>query len=498
MADIETALAGAIPASALQPTSAQAKAATAPPKTPDTPPSGSEQNKEDQARVEQSVKDRDEFQVKGKPTLPELAPEPKPDHSDDPIKGYVSAIGIIGAMSSAFARSGATNAMNAAAGVLNSMRAGDAEAFKNSFDVWKTKNENAMKLFDYQNDTYKEILNAKNKSVDERLGELRANAAAFKDDNMMRLLEARNPAIIQDLMDKGDAARAKMQESFDKIQDWQDKKAHVDEGMDIYQKAHPNATQQELFAEKTRLQQEAASVGKGKPAETAKPTWSDKAIEAAAKAVANGLPLAKVAPGLSAKNPNRDAIMNRAAELNPDLDLSKAEIGFDAKVSEARKVGSSAGAVDISSHLLDETLPLARTAIAQVDLSKFTDYNALHNYALRHTSDPGITAADTALAAVASDYATLRVRNGTSTDAARATADALSNMKMDHDALEAFFGQVSKESEAARVGTEKALNEVTSGGRDTPKPAPSQEDLEHTAKLHNMTVDEVKQKLGVQ
>lgn len=222
---------------------------------------------------------------------------------------------------------------------------------------------------------------------------------------------------------------------------------------------------------------------KSKAAETKdQVTYTPATIDKLAKAAANGIPISRLVPGLGANNPNRIAVENRATELNPDLDLAAAEVGFKGRMSEAGTVGTGAGKVDLSSRLLDETIPLARAAISQVDLSNFTDYNALHNYALRHTSDKNLAAADAALQGVASDYAQLLVRNGTSTDASRSTADALANMKMGPEALEGFFGQVEKESAAARRATKKAQQDVggspgqnesnSSSSQDIPPPPP--------------------------
>ena len=116
-----------------------------------------------------------------------------------------------------FIRTPMTHAMNAAAGVLQGIKADDAATFKQKYETWKTQNDNALKLFDYQNDTYKAILNDKNKGVDERIAELKANAAAFKDDITMRLAADRNPAVIEEHLAKADEARAKWQELSDKL-----------------------------------------------------------------------------------------------------------------------------------------------------------------------------------------------------------------------------------------------------------------------------------------
>lgn len=111
-----------------------------------------------------------------------LKAAPKPDTSNDPMKGYVSSIGILGAIGSMFTRRPMTNSMNAAAGVLESMKQQDAADFKQKFDTWKIENENALKLFDYQRDMYKDIMSNDRLDVKDKMAKTEALASAFKDD----------------------------------------------------------------------------------------------------------------------------------------------------------------------------------------------------------------------------------------------------------------------------------------------------------------------------
>lgn len=492
--DITKALSGQVPpvaASSLQP--------GAKPDVPDKSdaPSGIAQNAKDQVNVEQAVQDRDKFQAGGKPKFPELAPEPKEDHADDPIKGYVSAIGLIGAMSSAFARSGATNAMNAASGVLNAMQSKDAADFKSKMDIWKVKNDNAMKLFDYQNDTYKDILASKNKSVDERIAELRANAAAFKDDNMMRLLEARNPAIIEDLLAKGDLARTKMQESLDKIQDWKDKQDRIEEGLKAFKESNPNANPQQILAETTRLVNESTAAEKGTSKGTDKSTLTPEVIDQKVEALHNGATYASL--GLSTRskdNPNKDAIDEALAKKYPDFDMTKAQNENAGRRADQTAQGRRAGQAEQGAGELEQLLPATKASLKKLDLSRFSDLNALKLYAEKHTGDPDVSEAYTNLQETQNAYTALLVRGGQRTDAAQAASEHLIDLAFAPKQADRILDTMAANSARILKGIDNAREGKLNRG-ETSTAAPSQEDLAHTAELHGMTVEQVKQKLGI-
>lgn len=176
-----TGMIPAIPASQLNPPGA-------PPASPPESASKTAQdivNKGDEEL--KPLKDKAAKDANAVPVLPTvenggLKSQPKPDTSNDPTKGWISTIGVLGAIGSMFTRRPMTNSMNAAAAALNSMKAGEAEDFKNKMEAWKTENDNAFKLLDYQQNIYKSILENDRLSVEEKRAEIGAHASAFKDD----------------------------------------------------------------------------------------------------------------------------------------------------------------------------------------------------------------------------------------------------------------------------------------------------------------------------
>lgn len=457
-----------------------------------------QQFSEDDSRVQAAEADRDKFTKEGRPAFPTLAPEPKPEENNDPIKGYISAIGVLGAIGSMFTRTPLTYAMNAASGALTAMKSQDESLFKQKYEVWKTSNENAMKLFDYQNNVYKDILNTKNKSVDERIAELKANAAAFKDDLMMKLTEDRNPSVIAEHLSKADEAMAKMEGTINKIQDSFDKKQLLEDGLNAFKTEHPNATPKQLSDEAIRLSKEVGLAGgKGGSSAAATVTYSPEAIDKFADAVRAGVKLSALGLGYGT-NANKTAVMNKLAEKYPDFNMAEAELDYQGRAQEARTGHVTAAKIKFAVNSLDRSLPLLENAMRKVDLTQFKSLNALENYAKSHSGDKDLQSLLTAIRTTSTDYSNLISRTGTATDSTRAAADELVNINLAKGQMQGFIDQVRKEKDAQLAASQDTLRQNKPLDASENKEQPSQEDLEHTAKIHGITVEEVKKKLGIQ
>lgn len=444
---------------------------------PATPPTGStvapptsagQQLKADQASVEAAASSRDEA-GKDKPKFPELTPEPKQGTPDDPMRGYVSTIGIIGALGSAFSRNGATNAMNAAAATLKSMKEGDEAGYQKNKDLWKIQNDNAMKLFDYQTNTYKEIMASKNKSVDERIAEMKANAAAFKDDNMMQLLEARNPAVIEDLLAKADAARSRMDEVTVKLQEASERREAFMEGkaaLDADLAAGKINKMQYAEGLKNFANQSAKGGASGGQKE---PTWSPESIDKAVEAMHRGKTLSQVAPGLSASNPNRDAIMNAYSKKYPKDDMVGQQLGLVGETSASRALGTTTARINLASNILDSSIPSMLDAAKKVGLKSSTDLNTLYNTIKKHGSSEDLENFSTQLRAVTTDYAQF-IGRGSITVHSDEEALKILNNNMGITSLEGFQKAVTKEKNNVKAGIKQTVDEAKGGSDESDDP----------------------------
>lgn len=212
------------------------------------------------------------------PLPPQFKEAPKMESSDPVQQGYVSAIGIMGAIGSAFTRHPMTNSMNSAAAVVNAMKSGDQESFKQSMEKWKIDNENIKAASDYQQGIYKDILDKTSMSNEAKMALLQAHASAFKDDAMIAISHQSNAIAAQDLIDKRhDAQRnwdLKATEAGQKTQEFNDKTQIFKDGI----KAHPEWTPEQKAAFHAKVFEPSVSAASVRAEAT-----SQKANEKAAK-----------------------------------------------------------------------------------------------------------------------------------------------------------------------------------------------------------------------
>jgi hypothetical protein len=168
-----------------------------------------------------------------KPEFPKLGDAPKVEENNDPIKGYVSTIGVLGAIGSMFTRRPLTNSMNAAAATLNAMKANDAAAFKQKFDEWKVQNDNAFKLLDYQQQMYDHILKNDQFSVEEKKGEMVAAATMFKDERMLEIAQRGEMREAERAVREQAEAAQKAQEYSGKVEEAGRRKLAFDTGKSV-------------------------------------------------------------------------------------------------------------------------------------------------------------------------------------------------------------------------------------------------------------------------
>lgn len=490
MAGIADALAatGSIPpvdASTLQPPSGQPK--TAPGDKSKDPSGMMGQYAKDEEKVETARSERDTAET-GIPKYPTLAPEPKPDEPN-PMKGYTAVIGVLGAIGSMFTRRPMTNTMNAAAASLQAMNSKEATDFDDKYKIWKTQNDNAFKLLDYQNKIYDTVLKNKTTSVDERISEMQAHAAMFKDDYMMQLAKDKNLMEMEELQLKRQDAGQKAGEYAEKIQGLKDKR----DTMAQWVKENPNAKAIDKAAAYNQVME-----GKAPPKVTGGVTYTPQAIDANARALLSGL--TPSALGLSRNSPNLAAAQNRAIEMNPDFNPAEAELDYKAGSKALGSLETRASNIDLAADSLDKAIPLVRDALKKLDMSPSTDVNTVMNFMREHSSDPAFAAYNLSLITAFSDYAALSNRGAPMTVSAKETAaEAMAN-NMGDMAMGAVLDQMNLEKVAQKKAIKEAVDEQkqvtmnkTSGSSE-----PAQEDLEFTAKKYGITVDEVKKRLKEQ
>lgn len=138
------------------------------------------------------------------PEMKELPKAPDLDPKSDPRKAWGSIAMMFAVFGSALTRQPASTALNAAAGVMDAYKKNDLDAADRKFKEWQANTENAIKLHNFQMETYKAAFDKIKEGKAGAKAELQAYAAAFKDDNTLTMLQRPVSDLIHhmDSMDK--------------------------------------------------------------------------------------------------------------------------------------------------------------------------------------------------------------------------------------------------------------------------------------------------------
>ena len=119
------------------------------------------------------------------PQRPELPQAPKQsDYSTDPMQTFGSSAMWLAMFGSLLTKTPLVTALKSATALNNAANQKDATAFKNAFDKWKIDSDYALKLSQYDMESYKAAVQKGEVAI-------RAHAAANKNETAMLALEAR-------------------------------------------------------------------------------------------------------------------------------------------------------------------------------------------------------------------------------------------------------------------------------------------------------------------
>lgn len=373
-------------------------------------------------------------------------PPKQPDNN--PLQQFGSLASMIGIFASAFTKKPIMNALNASASAMNAEREGDLEKYKLAYKQWQDQMDIGLKKNKADYEKLNELVELAGTDQNAAMAQLKAHAAAGGSDAAAAIAQMGDVMELGKLAASLQTAQTKMEENKLRMGELMLKQQTGMQKQQIFEhvlKANLDKGMAPAVAESEALR---ASEGKGTAAGAGAPSWTPQAIEVGAKAVIRGVPLSRVVPGFGKDNPNRDAVMKRAVELKPDLDLAAAESGFSGQQQESRSVSTRAAGAVFATHSLDQAIPLLRDAMKGVDLTRYRDLNQLENAARSRTGDKNLKSLETAIQTVISDYSALIARNGVSTDATRAEAHRLANSALSKGQLEGFMDQVEKEAQA--------------------------------------------------
>lgn len=118
------------------------------------------------------------------PPPPLSLPPPPVQAPYNPIHSWGSAAMMLALVGSAFTRRPLTAALNAGSQVMQAHNEGNAAAAENATATWKAETENALKLYQYEQDAYSKAITAHQDNERDALQAVTVQALAFKDGPM--------------------------------------------------------------------------------------------------------------------------------------------------------------------------------------------------------------------------------------------------------------------------------------------------------------------------
>jgi hypothetical protein len=168
------------------------------------------------------------------PPVMQQAPKP-PETQNTPIAERWGSIAMmLAGFGGLLTRQPLTASLNAMAAVNHAYNEGDAATAKSAFDTWKVENENAIKMNEFQVRAYDAAIKKYSSDRAGALGEIRANAAALKDDVVIQLLDSGQEDRALAVLGARSAATDLLGDHTQKITDQRN-------AMDYWDRANPNA-----------------------------------------------------------------------------------------------------------------------------------------------------------------------------------------------------------------------------------------------------------------
>lgn len=153
------------------------------------------------------------------PTAPQIEKPPTLDPKTDPAKAWGSAAMMVAVFGSLLTRTPLTTALSSAAGVLNAYRQGDLQKADREFKTWKANTEYALELNKFQLASYKAAIEKIKAGNMGAMAELKAYAAAYKDENMAMIADTRNLNEVIRHADSMEMAQERLQLSKERLQE---------------------------------------------------------------------------------------------------------------------------------------------------------------------------------------------------------------------------------------------------------------------------------------
>jgi hypothetical protein len=121
-----------------------------------------------------------EFKLPDPPEAPQLPPPPQPQFRS-PMEEFGSLASTLAIFGSLLTRHPLTSALNGSAAAMKAMQQGDYQSYQTNMENWKTQTDYAIKMADYQNERYQQILDNDKFSMQQKESMLRIESSANED-----------------------------------------------------------------------------------------------------------------------------------------------------------------------------------------------------------------------------------------------------------------------------------------------------------------------------
>jgi hypothetical protein len=411
-------------------------------------------------------------------------PPPPANKPFDPIHAWGSTAMIIAAIGSAFTRQPITTALNAGAKVLNAYKQKNQAAANNDFAVWKAETANALNLQKYQMDQYNKVLNQKNISIRDKISQVQAVSAAFKDAPVIAALQSGGlPAVIALQKKRGQASAMLADHSFDvetshiasQSADKPDDSGYSkNQWMQIVQNDMSEGAVKFKFAggklgdlqkeeyNKAYLQMQAASAMGGGAVSAMGGGLTKKSIDTLGIAFARGVPLSQLTAGLGGKSSEvRSEIENSGINYlisqgkNP-ISFIETQADYKANQETLNQITKSANSAAAYEKTALDNMNTAESLMPQgIPTNISPVLNQLAAYGEVKTGSPQTLAYGAALATALTEYA--KVMAG-GTGSAAASSDSA---RQEASSLISQFGTTAQANAVFSVMRQDMNNRIT-------------------------------------
>lgn len=413
--------------------------------------------------------------------VPTFTPQPQPkEKTADPLAAFGSTASWLAIFGGLMTRHALTNGLNAAAGAMTAIHANDLATYKQQYDEWKVATENAQKMFQFQNDIYKDVQDRAGNDIKSVQAGMEANAHALKDDPMLAAIKERGMDGAIQLMEARDRMSLSLAEHQAALDKEHEKATLLLRVADARKQISAAKTPDEKAAAQQKLQEaqtavkdwasvnvpgvqavDARAVGNS----TMKPETLDRLADqliAGDKSALQGVGTGQI--GAANKAALQDVVTQKMADAGmTGADIAKANAEFFGQAAGERTLGTRTANVEMAVNEAANMADMVTQTSREVPRTSFIPANkAILSYE-KNTGDPKVVAFGAALNSFVNAYARAISPSGTPTDSDKSHAREVLDTAQSQEQIDAAIKQLKAEMEAARKAPGQVRQEFRDG-----------------------------------